>query len=412
MRHVARLVGIALCLLVLLTTCSAPGRGARISGFVAAPTAVLGPTVQPTVTPAPGDLAGAPALPIEAGQATPPLAAMMSPATTGQAPQDLAARAAQMDSYLATLAQQSSFSGAVLVAYKGQVLLSRGYGLANREEGRPASSTTRFRLASVTKPLTAIGVLRLVAAGKIGLDAPICDYLDGCPAAWAPVTVAHLLSHSSGLPNYTDFAEFSAVEQLPATPDQVVARFRDLPLGFTPGSIYHYTNSNYVLLGKIIERVSGLSYPDYMHQELFAPLGMADTGYDPGDFSPLNGTRGYAGGVLDIPLDTSNLYAAGGLYSTVEDLFKLAEALDAGRLLPDELAERMVTPAVGRYGLGWMIEQRGANRLVYHPGSMSGAATWFGRYPDVGLTIIVLSNDYYADVYSAADYLASLVLGP
>jgi CubicO group peptidase (beta-lactamase class C family) len=226
------------------------------------------------------------------------------------------------------------------------------------------------------------------------------------------VTVAHLLSHSSGLPNYTDFAEFSAVEQQPSTPDQVVARFRDLPLGFTPGSVYHYTNSNYVLLGTIIERASGQSYPDYMQQELFAPLGMADSGYDPGDFGPLNGTRGYAGGALDIPLNTSNLYAAGGLYSTVEDLFKLAQALDSGRLLSDELTARMVTPAVGRYGFGWMVEQRGANRLVYHPGSMSGAATWFGRYPDAGLTIIVLSNDYYADVYSAADYLASLVLGP
>jgi CubicO group peptidase (beta-lactamase class C family) len=412
MRHVARLVGIALCLLVLLTTCSAPGRQPRISSFVAAPTAALGPTVQPSVTPATGAAAGAPAPPLEAGQATPPLSAIMSPATTGQTPQDLTARAAQMDAYLATLAQQSSFSGAVLVAYQGRVLLSRGYGLANREEGRPATATTRFRLASVTKPLTAIGVLRLVDAGKLSLDAPICDYLDSCPPAWAPVTVAHLLSHSSGLPNYTDFAEFSAVEQQPSTPDQVVARFRDLPLGFTPGSVYHYTNSNYVLLGRIIERASGQSYPDYMQQELFAPLGMADSGYDPGDFGPLNGTRGYAGGALDIPLNTSNLYAAGGLYSTVEDLFKLAQALDSGRLLPDELLARMVTPAVGRYGFGWMVEQRGANRLVYHPGSMSGAATWFGRYPDVGLTIIVLSNDYYADVYSAADYLASLVLGP
>lgn len=407
MRHVARLVGIALCLLVLLTTCSAPGRQLRISSYVAAPTPALAPTVLPSVTPALGVAAGAPG---EVGQATPPLSAIMSPATTGQAP-DLTARVGQMDAYLATLAQQSSFSGAVLVAYQGRVLLSRGYGLANREEGRPAAAATRFRLASVTKPLTAIAVLRLVAAGKVGLDAPICDYFESCPPAWAPVTVAHLLSHSSGLPNYTDFAEFAAVEQQPSTPEQVVARFRDLPLGFTPGSLYHYTNSNYVLLGQIIERASGQSYPEFMRQELFAPLGMADSGYDPGDFSPLNGTRGYSGGALDIPLNTSNLYAAGGLYSTVEDLFKLAQALDSGRLLPDDLAARMVTPAVGRYGFGWMVEQRGANRLVYHPGSMSGAATWFGRYPDAGLTIIVLSNDYYADVYSVADYLAGLVLG-
>jgi CubicO group peptidase (beta-lactamase class C family) len=409
MRQVARLAGIAICLLVLLTTCSAPGGRTRISGWVAAPSSASGPTVLPTVTPGLGDI---PTPILEAGQSGPPLSGVMSPASTGAQPGDLGDRAAQMDSYLATLAQQGSFSGAALVAYQGRVLLSNGYGMANRENGIPASANTRFRLASVTKPLTAIGVLRLVAKGKVNLDGPICDYFDSCPAAWAPVTVANLLGHSSGLPNYTDFAEFVNVEQQPATPDQVVARFRDLPLGFTPGSIYHYTNSNFVLLGLIIERASGQSYPDYMRQELFAPLGMADTGYDPGDFSPLNGTRGYSGGALDIPLNTSNLFAAGGLYSTVGDLYKLAQALDQGTLLPPDLMARMTTAGVGRYGLGWMVEQRGAYRLVYHPGSMSGASTWYGRYPDAGLTVIVLSNDYYADVYSAADYLTGLVLGP
>jgi len=410
MRQLARLAGLAICLLVLLTTCSAPGRSARISSFVAAPTAVLGPTVLPSVTPVPQVAGQFPTPALAVGQVAPPLAAVMSPASTGQIAPDLVARAAQMDGYLATLAQQSSFSGAVLVAYQGRVLLSRGYGMANREQGLPASATTRFRLASVSKPLTALGVLRLVAAGKLSLDASICDYLDGCPPAWAPVRVANLLSHTSGIANFTDFAEFPNQEQQPATSAQVVARFRDLPLGFTPSSLYQYTNSNYVLLGQIIERVSGQSYPDYMRQELFAPLAMADTGYDPGDFGPLNGTHGYAGGVLDIPLNTSNLYAAGGLYSTVEDLLKLTQALDAGRILPADLAARMVTPGEGRYGLGWMIEQRGAQRLVYHPGSMSGAATWLGSYPDAGVTVIVLSNDYYANVFAVADYLAAQLL--
>lgn len=403
MRHLARATVLALCLLVLLTTCSAPGRGPGISGFTAAPTPGVGPTVLPTVTPALAVGAGAPD--------TPPLAAMMAPASTGQAPPDAAARAAQLDAYLAGLAQQGAFSGAVLVAYKGQVLLSQGYGMANREEGLAAAARTRFRLASVTKPLTAIGVLRLVAQGKLSLSAPICDYLSPCGPAWQPVTVSDLLHHSSGIADLADFANFASYEQLPTTPDQLVARFRDMPLGFAPGALYDYSNSNYVLLALIIERVAGKPYADYMRDELFAPLGMADTGLDPGDFSPLGRTRGYAGGALDIPLDVSNLYGAGDLYSTVEDLNRLAQALDAGALLPPDLAAQMATPSNGRYGLGWMIEQRGANRLVYHPGSMSGAATWFGRYPDAGLTIVVLSNDYYANVYAIADELARLVLG-
>lgn len=405
MRHLARAAGLTLCLLVLLTTCSAPGRSPGISGFIAAPTPAAGPTVLPTVTPALAVAGGA------GGPASPPLAAMMAPASTGQLPPEVQARVAQMDAYLASLTQQGAFSGAALVSYKGRILLSQGYGLANREEGIPAVAGTRFRLASVSKPLTAIGVLRLADQGKLNLGASICDYLSPCGGAWGPVTVADLLRHTSGIADLADFANFVTYEQQPATPDQLVARFRDMPLGFTPGSLYDYSNSNYVLLGLIIERASGRAYADFMRDEIFAPLGMADTGLDAGDFGPLEGTRGYAGGALDIPLDVSNLFGAGDLYSTVEDLNRLALALDTGALLPPELAAQMVTPGNGRYGMGWMIEQRGPNRLVYHPGSMSGAATWFGRYPDLGLTIVVLSNDYYANVYAIADELARLALG-
>ncbi len=413
MRHRPHLIGLAACLLVLLATCSLPftgGRPLRVAAFIAAPTTILGPTVLPTVTP----VAAPAATPALEPPAAPPLAAVLAPARTGDgaplAP-ELLARAAQMDAYMTALAQQGAFSGSVLVAARGRVLLSRGYGMANREEGIAATATTRYRLASVTKPLTALGVLRLAAAGKLDLDASVCVYLDNCPPAWAPITVAHLLSHSSGLANYTDFAEFAAVELSPSTPDQTIARFRNLPLGFVPGAMYHYTNSNYVVLGRLIERVAGTSYEEFLRRELFQPLGMQDTGLDPGDFGPLNGTRGYAGGQLDIPLDVSNLFAAGDLYSSVEDLYKLARALDAGRVLPPELVARMTTPGHGSYGLGWKIEQRGAHRLIYHPGSMSGAATWFGRYPDQGVTIIVLSNDYYTNVYAIADYLAGQVLG-
>lgn len=404
MRHLARAAGVAACLLVLLTTCSAPGRGTTISSFVA-PTPAIGPTVLPSVTPLPGAPGPAP------DPAAPPLSGVMAP-VGAPPPASLVERAAQMDAYLAGLTQQGSFSGAVLVSVNDTLVLSRGYGLANREQGLPATAETRFRLASVSKPLTALTALRLVAQGKLQLADSICAYLSPCPQAWQPVTVADLLRHTSGIPNYTDFASFVNQEQRPAAPQDVVARFRDLPLGFAPGSLYQYANSNYVLLGLIIERAGGASYAELLQRELFGPLGMADSGLDPGDFSPLEGTRGYAGAALDIPLDVSNLYAAGDLYSTVGDLHRLAQALDRGSLLPAELAAQMTTPGHGRYGMGWMIEQRGPHRLVYHPGSMSGAATWFGRYPEAGVTIIVLSNNYYANVFAVADALAAQVLPP
>ncbi len=403
------MIVLAVSLLILLATCSAPRWGdhnEELSRYVAGSGAGPGPTILPTVTPPPG----AALAPGQEDPAAPPLSAVMMPTDWSGPPADAAQRAARMDATLVDLSNQGRFSGAVLVARNGYVLLSQGYGPANREASIPATAKTRFRLASLTKSLTALGVLRLVADDQVRLDASICTYLEPCPPAWQPIQVFHLLHQSSGIPNYTDFADFAAVEQQPATPEQVVARFRDLPLGFAPGSIYHYTNSNYVLLALIIERASGRAYAEYMQDALLTPLGMGDTGVDPGDFSPLGGTLGYAGGALDIPLNVSNLYGAGNLYSTVEDLYRLAQALDRETLLPPELDAEMSNPWPGHYALGWMVEQRGPGRLIYHPGSMSGVASWFGRYPEAGLTVIVLSNDYYTDVFGIADTLTRLAL--
>ncbi|NNJ12509.1 beta-lactamase family protein [Chloroflexales bacterium ZM16-3] len=419
MRSDARLIGLALCLLVLLTTCSAPGGGgspARISGFVATDTPVPAqsaasvgqPTVQPTVTPLPA-LAGAP----PADTPTPaPLAAVMTSAEESQLSPVLQPVAAQMDSYLSLLTEQGSFSGTALVAYQGQMLIRKGYGLANQELNIPAGVQTRFRLASVSKPLTALAVMQLVQSGKVNLRTSICTYLRDCPNTWGGITVHDLLAHTSGLQNYTDFLSFADVETKPATPDEVIARFRDLPLEFAPGSAYHYTNSNYVLLGRLIEDVSGQLYPDYMRDHLFQPLGMTNTGYDSGDGAALSGTRGYIGiGTSATPIDTSNLFAAGGIFSTVDDLYILLNALGDGSLLPADLLSQMYTPNFFNYGYGWKIEQRFGHQVIYHPGLMSGAVTYIGRYPDDDLTVIVLSNNEDTNSGATADYLAGMLLG-
>ncbi len=337
---------------------------------------------------------------------------MLAPAADRPLSPELQSVAAQMDSYLGLLAQQGNFSGAALVAYRGQFLVRKGYGLANQELNVPASAQTRFRLASVSKPLTALAVMQLVRAGKVDLHASICTYLRDCPGAWGAITVHDLLAHTSGLQNYTDFLAYADVETKPATPDEVIARFRDLPLEFTPGSAYHYANSNYVVLGRLIEDVSGQAYPDYMRDHLFGPLGMDNSGYDSGDGAALSGTRGYIGlGTPATPIDTSNLFAAGSLFSTVDDLYTLLSALDDGSLLPADLLSQMYTPNFFNYGYGWKIEQRFDHRVIYHPGLMSGAVTYIGRYPDDGLVVIVLSNNENTNSQATADYLAGMLLG-
>ncbi|WP_238613574.1 serine hydrolase domain-containing protein [Candidatus Oscillochloris fontis] len=405
-RSKAHLIGLAACLLVLLTTCSLSRSNPttiQFSGYVATPDAQ--PTVLPSVTPFP---AGAS---VPSVATTPPLVAVLAPATASTLTPELQTIANEMDSYLNLLTEQGSFSGAVLVAYQDQILVRRGYGLANQEQNLPAEAQTRMRLASVSKPLTAIGVMQLVQAGKLNLHASICTYLSDCPTVWGAITAHDLLAHTSGLQNYTDFIDFEKVETSPVSPSDLVARFRDAPLEFVPGAAYHYTNSNYVMLGQLIEAISGQSYPDYMRDHLFIPLGMFNSGYDPGDASILGGTRGYIGiGTPSIAIDTSNLYAAGGLYSTVDDLYLLAQALNEGTLLSNDLFTQIYTPNFFNYGYGWKIEQRYGQTVIYHPGLMSGAVTYFGRYPDANLTIIVLSNNEGTNSIATADYLAGMVL--
>lgn len=339
------------------------------------------PTILPSVTPE------GPAV------ATTPLIAVMEPVQPTPTP-SLVDIAEQIDGYLRNLTEQGQFRGAVLVATQERILVARGYGLANAERNLPNTAQTRFRIASISKPITAVAILQLQAAGKLAVDESVCQYLPDCPTAWQAVTLHHLLTHTSGIPNYTDFANFAEVELSPVTPRQLVSRFRNLPLDFVPGSAYRYSNSNYVVLGLIIEAVSGQPYADYIRDNIFVPAGMINSGYDTGDASVLNGTVGYLGPGIErsIPIDTSNLYSAGGLYSTVEDLYRFVQALNSGQLLPANELAKMYTPNRSNYGYGWKIEERNGRRVIYHPGFISGAVTHLAYYPERQSVVIVLSN--------------------
>jgi CubicO group peptidase (beta-lactamase class C family) len=353
----------------------------------------------------PGGLNGA-AQPLEQPQSPAILAEAAPPARPNNSPP-----AQAMDRYLNDLVAAQMFHGAVLVARGNDVILSKGYGLADGDTGTPNTALTRFRLASVTKQFTAMGVLILVEQQKLGLDDSICTHLENCPDLWRPITIRNLLNHTSGIADYTDFMDFESREMNQTTPQELMARFRDFPLGFAPGTLYDYCNSNYVLLGLIIERAAGQSYAEFLHDAIFAPLGMHASGYDTSVGRISEGAVGYSSFTQKSGfLDASTLYAAGGLYSTVEDLWLWTQALSSERLVSKPLLDAMFTPMHMGYGFGWKID-RPNNRLRYsHAGDMTGVANYLARYPEQGVTVIVLSNMDYAEAEGINTMLANMVL--
>jgi CubicO group peptidase (beta-lactamase class C family) len=304
------------------------------------------------------------------------------------------------------------FHGAILVARDGQVIISQGYGMADAERGTPNTPRTRFRLASLTKQFTAAAIMILQARGKLSVQNQICAYLADCPDGWRGITIQHLLTHTSGIPNYTDFAGYEASQMQPATPEQLIARFRDEPLMFAPGTSYSYENSDYVLLGRIIEQVSGQPYADFLRDAIFAPLHMSASGVDSGLGDTPDHAVGYSGFAGKAPpLDASTLFSAGALYSTVEDMYRWDQALYTDALLPQALRSQMFTPFLNGYAYGWKVAQPDGRLQLSHPGLIDGFATFVARYPDDRVTVIVLSNMDTSDVVGIGNHLATLVFG-
>jgi CubicO group peptidase (beta-lactamase class C family) len=272
------------------------------------------------------------------------------------------------------------------------------------------AATTRFRIASLSKQFTATLVLRLHEQGRLNIDDGICNYIEACPPAWGQVTIRHLLAHSSGIPDYTEFRSFDATQANPTTREELIARFRGNPLQFTPGNAFRYSNSGYVLLGAILEYVTGTPYADLLRNEITAPLGLNDTGYDHSrnGNDPSLAQGWLRRGVGADAIDASTLDAAGALYSTVDDLFRWDRALAEGRMLRAETLAMMRTPQVKRYGLGVMLYPLGNMPAVHHDGMASGMRTFLGNFTDNDITVIVLSNYETIDVEGIATYMAQL----
>jgi CubicO group peptidase (beta-lactamase class C family) len=309
----------------------------------------------------------------------------------------------QVDDYMRARVELEHFSGAICLARGGEPLISKGYGLANREHDVPNSPLTKFRLASLTKQFTATAIMLLQQQGQLQAHDPVRMYLDGCPAAWDMITIHHLLSHTSGIPNHTDFPETWATIGLPRTVAELIASFKDRPLDFAPGQRWNYSNSGYILLGAIIEQVAEQSYEQFMRERIFEPLGMFDSGYDRA--SPIvprraSGYLRHDGAIVNAAyIDMSIPYAAGALYSTVGDLYLWDQALSTERLITHQLLDVMYTPApiaappgYVDYGYGWAIYRTFKRDCVGHSGGIFGFSTQLLRFLDDRMLIIVLSN--------------------
>ncbi len=314
-------------------------------------------------------------------------------------------------------AAHRGFMGAVLVAKGGKVLLEKGYGMADLEWDVPNTPDAKFRLGSITKQFTATAILQLAEQKKLTLQDHACQYFDNCPESWKPITIHQLLSHTSGIPSYTndpDFAKPSSL-RIPATPAEVLLRSKDKPLEFAPGTQWNYDNSGYTFLGLIIEKVSGESYADYVKKHIFDVVGMANTGYDKTDVVLAHRASGYqpCGDKLcnSDYIDMSLPYAAGSLYSTVDDLYKWDRALTSDKVLSKASRDLMFTPVSHEYGYGWMLGKMAGHKQIGHGGGIPGFSTYIARFPDDDATVIVLCNNVQSPATEIAAALAETYFG-
>jgi CubicO group peptidase (beta-lactamase class C family) len=288
------------------------------------------------------------------------------------------------------------FMGAVLVAKRDRLLINRGYGFADLEWNTPNTPHTRFRIASITKQFTAAAILLLQERGKLRVEAPLKTYLPDAPQAWSDVTIFNLLTHTSGIPDFIRLADFRNFQTLPLRPEEIVAKIRDKPLDFAPGSERAYSNSGYLLLGLVIEKVSGESYAQFIKENLLDPAGMRDSGYDTHATLIHDRASGYTygpGGFENAPYVDMNLpFAAGGLYSTTGDLLRWERALFGGKILSRTSLEQMTTPFRQNYGFGVVIRTLDGDKVIDHSGSLEGVNTELIHGARNNLVVVVLSN--------------------
>ena len=331
----------------------------------------------------------------------------------------------RIDAFVSAEMQREHVPGvAVGVFSKGEVLVARGYGFANVEYRVPVTAETVFQTASVGKQFTAVAVMLQVEAGRLGLDESIRAYFPDAPTSWQAITVRHLLTHTSGIPDYFDGLGPDQTQEFDLrrdyTEDELRQAFYRLPLEFEPGARWHYSNSGYALLGFLVRRVSGHFYGDVLAERVFRPLGMTTARViSESDIVP-NRAAGYR--LVDGELKNQEWYAPmvnttadGSLYLSLLDYLAWDRGLRAGAILkPDSWAQvcapvRLNSGRQYPYGFGWFIDQSKGQPWYRHSGSSQGFRTYISRALADDLTIVVLTNLIEAEPARFVDGIASII---
>jgi CubicO group peptidase (beta-lactamase class C family) len=305
------------------------------------------------------------------------------------------------------------FNGVVLIARHGDVVFEQGYGWADADLQVRNDPSMRFGIGSLTKPITAAAVMRLVERGRFRLSDPLCLYVVPCPIPWRGVTLEHLLSHTSGIPDYFEELPAAPVESTKGVIDAAIAKHRADPLRSHPGDRYAYSNFGYFLLGYTLEAATGRSWEAVLRAEVFAPASMRDTEYDDVRRVMPRRVRGYtrsSDGLHIVQYHDHAAYAAGGLLSSARDLLRFDNALSRGRIVSESMLREMRKPRRGNYGLGWQVITAFGRKQRNHTGEINGFASHLAHY-DGAITVIVLSNVQDEPAKSTACDIAAIMFG-
>ena len=303
---------------------------------------------------------------------------------------------------------------AVLVIQSGKPIFAKAYGMANVEDQIPITSKTNFRLASVTKQFTAMCIMMLQERGKLNYTSTLKDVFSDFPDYGKKITIKHLLQHTSGLIAYEDLMPDTATVQV-SDHDVLRMMMEQDSTYFQPGTAYRYSNSGYAVLAMIIEKISGMSFAEFLKENIFMPIGMNNTvAHEEGISKVLNRAYGYTVDADSVRFTDQSLTSAvlgdGGIYSSIDDLYKWDQALYTEKLISAKTLKLAFTPELENHGFGWKIDVYRSRFRVSHTGSTRGFRTVIQRYPDDAFTIIILTNRSEPEVAPLADRLTDLFL--
>lgn len=322
----------------------------------------------------------------------------------------IAADTKELDSILTKFNEANIFGGVVLVATDGKVLLNKGYGMADAATKKPNDPSLVYQIGSVTKQFTAAAILKLQEEGKLSVNDTISKYFPKLKEG-GRITIRHMLTHTSGLYNYTNDTTFWMHEaDKPSSREKAMSRFADKPLDFEPGTKFSYSNTGYLLLGYIIEQVSGKPYEQYIRENIFRPLGMNRSGFD--FAKATDRARGYyADTEAAIIVDSTGSYAAGSIYTTTSDLLKWVQAMHNKKILKPESWEQAFTPFKGQYGYGLIMDKMYGEKRIWHNGGIHGFVSTLEYFPESNTTVILISNYMSSDLAKVARTIDAALFG-